>query len=481
VSFTNSGVITITDRGASSSPVGANPYPSTINVGGVDGTINQMSVTFSNFTHVSVGDVGALLVSPSGQKTLLMANAGGFNSVSGLTLQFSDGAGASLPLGGAFGSGSYKPTAYAPLPPFPAPAPGGAYSSALSAFAGGNPNGQWSLYVIDDTSPGAGVISNGWWLSITRGSSVPSASDLSLGLTSIPEPPIAGEPLTYTLQVTNNGPAAATGVTVTDTLPAGAQFVSATGNGSAVNNAGIVTWSVGALANGATASLSLVIVPPATGMITNAAVAASDVADLYPDNNSVAMIAAVTAPTADLVLGMEDSPDPVVAGLPLTYQIVVTNLGPATATNVMVTNKLSAGLGFTSVVSSQGTSGYSGGAVWASLGTLNSGDTASVTLVAWAGMAGTVTNSATVSSAITDPLKANNTASVKTTVTPQLQASFSGSGITIVTPGLPGLVLDVTTSLTPPVTWTPLMTNPPAILNLPITGGNRFFRLRGGP
>lgn len=477
--FTNSSPIIITDRGASTSPVGANPYPSTINVSGVEGGINQMSITFSNFSHVSVGDVGALLVSPAGQKTLLMANDGGFNSVSGLTLQFDDGATNGLPLGTAFGSGVYKPTSYAPLPPFPAPAPGGAYSNALSAFAGSNPNGVWSLYVIDDTSPGAGVISNGWWISITRGSSIPSASDLSLGMAATPQPAIAGAQLAYTLWVTNNGPATANTVSVTDTLPAGAQYVSGTtATGTVTNQSGTVTWSVGSLANGATASLSLVVIPSATGSLTNTAVAASGVSDLYPENNTVTSVSAVTAPTADLVLGMTDTPDPVVAGWPLTYQILVTNLGPAAATNVTVTNLLSTGLGFTSVTGSQGTAGHTGAVVWANLGTLNSGASAAVTLVTWAAQPGTVTNSATVSSAVTDPLKANNTASVKTTVTPQIQAQLNGSVIRIITPGTTGIVVESTGSLTPPVSWTPVATNPPPVLDLPITGGSQFFRVR---
>jgi hypothetical protein len=149
---------------------------------------------------------------------------------------------------------------------------------------------------------------------------------------------------------------------------------------------------------------------------------------------------------------------------------------------VVITNQLPAGLSFTSVTTSQGTSGQSGGIVWASLGTINSGATASMTLVTWAGLVNSVTNIATVSSPIIDPLKANNTASVKTTVGAQLSAQANGGFISITTPGLAGSVLDYTTSLTPPVVWTPLLTNPPTVVNLPIsTSSNRFFRLRAGP
>jgi uncharacterized delta-60 repeat protein/uncharacterized repeat protein (TIGR01451 family) len=484
VTVTNGAPIIITDRGASPDPVGATPYPATITVGGVDGTISKLTVGISNLTHMSASDVDMLLVSPAGQKTLFMANAGGFNALNNVNLNFDDAAGASLPLGSAFGSGSYKPTSYAPLPPFPVPAPPPAYSNSLAAFNGINPNGTWSLYVIDDTSPGAGVISNGWSLAITRASSVPAAADLSLGMTASSDPAIAGAPLTYVLNVTNYGPATATAVSVADTLPPGAQFVSATtATGSATNQNGVVTWSLGSLANGASATLSLVIVPTMAGSTTNTALATSAVSDVYMANNTATTISQVTTPNADLVMLMSDSPDPVAVGWPLTYLLQVTNLGPAAATGVTLTNTLPPAVSFVSVTASQGSAGNSAGTIWASLGTLNPGASATVTLVVVPNLVGTVTNTAFTVSAVIDPLKANNTASLKSTVIPQLQARLNGSGgITLTTPGLPGSVLDTTASLTSPVVWTPILTNPPTVVNLPIGAGNQFFRLRpAGP
>jgi len=53
----------------------------------------------------------------------------------------------------------------------------------------------------------------------------------------------AGSNLVYTISVTNFGPSSAGSVVVTDTLPAGVTFVSATGGG--VNNSGVVNWSLG--------------------------------------------------------------------------------------------------------------------------------------------------------------------------------------------------------------------------------------------
>jgi hypothetical protein len=164
IGFTN-GPITINDRGASPMPAGATPYPANVNVTGFGGVVSSMTVTLSNYTHFSPDDVGVLLVGPTGGKTLLMANAGGSSSLNNVILTFDDAATNSLPDATTFGSGSYKPTSYGALPPFPSPAPAGPYSNSLSVFNGTDPNGTWSLYVIDDSSPGAGTVQGGWSMS----------------------------------------------------------------------------------------------------------------------------------------------------------------------------------------------------------------------------------------------------------------------------------------------------------------------------
>lgn len=80
-------------------------------------------------------------------------------------------------------------------------------------------------------------------------------ADLSITKTvDEPEPNIGGA-ITYSLTVTNNGPADATGVVVTDVLPAGLTFVSA--DPAAEYNSGTGVWTIGDLANGATALLDI--------------------------------------------------------------------------------------------------------------------------------------------------------------------------------------------------------------------------------
>ena len=62
----------------------------------------------------------------------------------------------------------------------------------------------------------------------TASTTVQARADLSITKTDSPDPVTAGKNLTYTVQVTNGGPSTASAVTVTDTLPAGVTFVSAT-------------------------------------------------------------------------------------------------------------------------------------------------------------------------------------------------------------------------------------------------------------
>jgi MYXO-CTERM domain-containing protein len=63
--------------------------------------------------------------------------------------------------------GTFKPTNFPNADAFPAPAPAPSGGSALSVFNGTNPNGTWSLYVIDDAPSDGGSIGGGWSLNIT--------------------------------------------------------------------------------------------------------------------------------------------------------------------------------------------------------------------------------------------------------------------------------------------------------------------------
>jgi uncharacterized repeat protein (TIGR01451 family) len=98
--------------------------------------------------------------------------------------------------------------------------------------------------------------------------------DLAITKSDAPRPVIAGENLTYTLTVSNLGPSAATGVTVTDTLPAGVEHVSTVSTrGTATHVNGTVTVNLGGMSSGQTETITIVVAVPvsARGTLTNTA------------------------------------------------------------------------------------------------------------------------------------------------------------------------------------------------------------------
>lgn len=143
------------------------PYPSPIIVSNMPGVISDVSVVLTNFTHTVPDDVDILLVSPTGQKLLLMSDAGGDNTASFLRLGFSDAFTAVLPDSTRLISGNYLPSNYGSGDTFPNPAPAAPYDKSFSVFDGFNPNGPWRLFVTDDVvGAGSGSI-GGWHLNIT--------------------------------------------------------------------------------------------------------------------------------------------------------------------------------------------------------------------------------------------------------------------------------------------------------------------------
>jgi uncharacterized repeat protein (TIGR01451 family) len=116
---------------------------------------------------------------------------------------------------------------------------------------------------------------------------------------------------------------------------------------------------------------------------------------------------AVVGPT-DLALSKSDSPDPATVNSNLTYTVSVANRGPNDATDVVVTDTLPSQVNFVSATSSAGTCNRSGGTVTCNLGQVNSGVTATVTIVVTPRNAGTISNAASVATTVADANAANN-------------------------------------------------------------------------
>jgi hypothetical protein len=173
--FGNPTPISIPDSGP------ASPYPSDVVVSGLTGTVTKVTVTIGTATFGSQGifhtfpdDLDFLLVGPAGQNAIIMSDVGGGFDVSGVVLTLDDDAATPLPDGTQLVSGTFQPANYGTGDTWPPPAPAPLGGSALSIFNGTDPNGTWSLYLVDDAGGDLGSVAGGWGLTITAGCATPT-------------------------------------------------------------------------------------------------------------------------------------------------------------------------------------------------------------------------------------------------------------------------------------------------------------------
>ena len=212
--------------------------------------------------------------------------------------------------------------------------------------------------------------------------------------------------VTFTVGVTNGGPDTAQAVVVADLLPAGLTFVSATPSTGSYNS-GTGVWTVGNLANGASASLSLVATVTTHTLLTNTATVSATTYDPTGANNSAS--ATVNVPDANLSVAKSVSNATPAVGSNVTFTVTVSNGGPNAASAVSVADLLPAGLTFVSATPSTG-SYNSGTGVW-TVGNLANGASASLSLVATVTTHTSITNTATVFTSTFDPISGNDSAS----------------------------------------------------------------------
>jgi uncharacterized repeat protein (TIGR01451 family) len=139
---------------------------------------------------------------------------------------------------------------------------------------------------------------SGWFvdtISVIDGSYVccTGSADMAVTQTASVSPAVAGQNLTYTLAITNIGSAVASGVTVTDVLPAGVTFVSA--SPGATNEGGTVVASPGTVINGSGTNILITVEPTVAGLITNVVSVATTGTDSNPANNSASLVTTVDA------------------------------------------------------------------------------------------------------------------------------------------------------------------------------------------
>jgi subtilisin-like proprotein convertase family protein len=149
-------------------PLGvATPYPSTLAVSGLPNGILDVNVTLNGLSHSYPADLEIMVVGPAGQHVVLLNDAGADEDVTDITVTFDDEAAGKAPQAPLV-TGSYQPSDYTPANTMTTPAPSTATAAAsLATFDGTNPNGNWTLYVEDQTDGDSGVIARGWSLALT--------------------------------------------------------------------------------------------------------------------------------------------------------------------------------------------------------------------------------------------------------------------------------------------------------------------------
>jgi subtilisin-like proprotein convertase family protein len=226
--FTSTARITIPANGP------ASPYPATINIAGLAGTVSRVTVQLNNISHTNPDDVDVLLVTPTGQQVLLMSDCGGGEDLVNVNLTFDDDA-AALPNTSLVTAGTYKPTNFGLGDSFAASAPTGPYPDPpqLAVCNGINPNGAWKLYVMDDLTGRGGEITGGWSLTVTATEpvccNVPSCPIITIAPATLASG-TAGTP--YNQAFSTSGGAAPVSLNVTGALPPGLSLFNNTLSGT---------------------------------------------------------------------------------------------------------------------------------------------------------------------------------------------------------------------------------------------------------
>ena len=267
--YTNSTTGTIPDSNTSCATVLTRSFtvPTAYSVNDVD-----LGVALA---HNNRGNLRISLTSPSGTTVAIMTNIGG--SRDNLSVLFDDEVAIAIATHTASNDSTNA------VPPYQrmfGPA------NALSTFDGQAAAGTWTMTICDSIGGSIG--------SFTRADLYisPREADLSLSKAVSNASPANGATISYTLTASSAAASSltATGVTVLDNLPPGVSFVSASGTGSYNSTSGI--WTIGTLAPGASASITITVSVSATSgaTITNEAEIASSSAfdaDSTPNNGSV--------------------------------------------------------------------------------------------------------------------------------------------------------------------------------------------------
>jgi uncharacterized repeat protein (TIGR01451 family) len=262
---------------------------------------------------------------------------------------------------------------------------------------------------------------------------VTAVADLAVNIVAPTSPVQVNQNVTYTVTVSNNGPSSATGVTLTDTLPTGATFVSARddrGNQLTPVN-GTLVDNIGALAFNGTVTLTIVVTATDPGVLIESASVAGNEPDTTTANDT-SLVTTTVIPVADLSVIIAADQSQVTSGQQVTFTVTVTNDGPSPATGVTLDDTFTGGVTIVSATPSQGSVSEGNGSLTASFGDMAPGSTATLTVVVVPTVPGSLTDQATVSGNETDSNTFNNSATTGVLVVePSGVLAFASTSFTV--------------------------------------------------
>ncbi len=259
----------------------------------------------------------------------------------------------------------------------------------------GNTTPQCDIGAVEVTPPGVNV------------------ADLAITIIDAPDPAAVGTPVSWTVTVTNQGPSAASNVSLAFAIAGGVNNLLAP---DCTPNAASADCNIGALAAGASIVRTITASPTANGTLTSTATATATEVDPNPINNTditestevytpTNVRITTSATTTGIVVpagggadgtGTINNGDTIIAGQPFTYRLTIDNQ-PAAARNVIVTDTIPLGLTVSAREPSAGSCAQTGRVVTCELGDLPAGDgVATVDLTVTASQRGPISNLATV-------------------------------------------------------------------------------------
>jgi uncharacterized repeat protein (TIGR01451 family) len=268
-------------------------------------------------------------------------------------------------------------------------------------------------------------------------------ADVALGTVATPSSVLAGNNITYTQTVTNNGPAAAANVSFTEATPPNTTFQSVlapagwTCTQPAVGATGTVNCTDASLASGTQANIVVLVNVPytvAAGTITASSSVTATTGDPNTANNNTT-VTTTLFDNCELAVTNSGTPNPVAAGGQITYTQLVTNSGPSSCSAGTLTEATPANTTFVSVSATT-----TGGGTWTcpnsapvactnpsvvpgSVGTI----TAIYQVNAGTGSGTIISDTVSVNTSTTDTNKADNTATSNIAVATGTQADLSVS------------------------------------------------------